>query len=501
MKRSCGKLIGALVILSSLFACFPAFAAKKKNAAAGTESSQEQVQEQTQNQAVSKKKNDKGSGKKDPKKDDNVFQSRTVENSVGLVKFLLKGTVGSNQIYAVGDNDSQIPLLAGYDEFTSSFLSILVGKKEYKLTNNIGIVIGARKVERGVQMVYVVPDVARILLTYEKVDVGSLVPAKKNMDPEDAIASEIIKVSMTVSNKGKRAERIALKSVFDTVLGEQFGPHFVSSDEIAINSERQYRRFDKVKWLTSANSRAGIQFLFSGADVTPPEVVSISNKDLLALQKWIPTVISSRTFDSVLSYNNSAVCFNWEPVDLAPEAESTVVYYLAVASDGVKCDGQKFISQYEKVLKKSEVKEEEKGIDSYLKASDLYAAGRYSEAYQVVEDAWKKSENRTDRMASLKKMLDDKLGFDDEYSENRQENRSQSSAKVEPAVVSDGVKTFETVGSEAVSVPAVSYDESYINELIQKIESLESSGDDVDRTELLRLNAELDSVIKQLEKN
>ena len=43
------------------------------------------------------------------------------------------------------DQGNEIPVLAGYDEFTSSFLSLRVDKKEYHLSDNIGIIIGGRE--------------------------------------------------------------------------------------------------------------------------------------------------------------------------------------------------------------------------------------------------------------------------------------------------------------------------------------------------------------------
>ena len=416
-----------------------------------------------------------------------TFKSKTVENSVGRVKFLAKGAVGSFQLYALGENGSQIPLLAGYDEFTSSFISLLAGKKEYKLTNNIGIVIGARKTESGIQMVYVVPDVARVLLSFESVPRQVL--AKKK------ISSDVVKVSLSVMNRSNKTMKFSLKEIFDTVLGEQLGPHFSTSEEIAINSERQYRRFDKVKWISSSNSKAGIQFIFSGEGIKTPEAVSLSNKDLLALQKWIPQVISSRTFDSVLSYNNSAVCINWEGKMLEPEEQFELSYYIAVASDGVPLDGNRYVEEFEKSSAAFASSDEtEVEDDSYARASELYAAQKYNEAYRVVKEAWKNPENQTYQLSNLKKMIEDKLGFSDfkpsfdSAEKTVPAKKEQKSSKTQK---SETAKTEETKN--------LSYDSEYIQNLIDKIKNLQENSDNVDRNELLKLNYELDEAIKRLE--
>ncbi len=416
-----------------------------------------------------------------------AFKSKTVENSVGRVKILAKGAVGSFQLYALGENGSQIPLLAGYDEFTSSFISLLAGKKEYKLTNNIGIVIGARKTENGVQMVYVVPDVARVLLSFESVPRKVL--AKKK------ISSDLVKVSLSVMNRSNKTMKFSVKEIFDTVLGEQLGPHFSTGEEIAINSERQYRRFDKVKWISSSNSKAGIQFIFGGEGIKTPEAVSLSNKDLLALQKWIPQVISSRTFDSVLSYNNSAVCINWEGKMLEPEEQFEVSYYIAVSSDGVPLDGNKYVEESGKdspAFASSDENDVED--DSYARASELYAAQKYSEAYRVVKEAWKNPENQTYQLSNLKKMIEDKLGFSD-----FKPSFDAAEKTVPPKKDQKSSRTQKAEAAKTEETRTLSYDSEYIQNLIDKIKNLQENSENVDRNELLKLNYELDEAIKRLE--
>lgn len=416
-----------------------------------------------------------------------TFKSRTVENSVGKVKYLAKGAVGSFQIYALGESGAQIPLLAGYDEFTSSFISLLAGKKEYKLTNNIGIVIGARKTEKGVQMVYVVPDVARVLLSFENVPEEIL--SKKK------ISSEVIKVSLSVMNRSKRSMKFSIKEIFDTVLGEHLGPHFSTGEEIAINSERQYRRFDKVKWISSTNSKAGIQFIFSGDGIKTPEAVSLSNKDLLALQKWVPQVISSRTFDSVLSYNNSALCINWEGCQLDPEEQFEVSYYIAVSSEGLPLDGYKYVESLGKGAGVSAYADSKEADGIYSMASELYAAQKYNEAYRLVSDAWKNPENHTYQLSNLKKMIEDKLGFNDFRPSFDSSAQEKSGENTEPAV--NGSNQSAAENSDGAKI--FSYDSEYIQNLIDKIQSLKENDENVDQEELLRLSNELDEAIKQLE--
>ena len=439
--------------------------------------------------AKSESSADSGAAKDFDAAAEETFKSKTVENSVGKVKYLAKGAVGSFQLYALGENGSQIPLLAGYDEFTSSFISLLAGKKEYKLTNNIGIVIGARKTEKGIQMVYVVPDVARVLLSFENVPEKIL--SKKK------ISSDVIRVTLSVKNRSKRAMKFSVKEIFDTVLGEQLGPHFSTSEEIAINSERQYRRFDKVKWVSSSNSKAGIQFIFSGDGIKAPEAVSLSNKDLLALQKWIPQVISSRTFDSVLSYNNSALCINWEGSYLEPEEQFEVSYYIAVSTDGIPLDGNKYVESLGDSSVSGFSDETKEADDSYARASELYAAQRYNEAYRVVSEAWKNPENQTYQLSNLKKMIEEKLGFNDFRPSFDSENAGQKAETAKKNAKT--TKTLKPASQIQEETQNLTYDSEYIQNLIDKIKNLQENSENVDRNELLKLNYELDEAIKRLE--
>lgn len=452
MKNLLFKIKKNIVFLSAIFIFafygFGAFSASKKNSNASVPS----------NSSSGENAFDLSSGSSNP------FKARTVENVVGNVKILAKGSVGSFQLYSLGSNGSQTALLASYDEFTSSFLSLLTGKKEYKLTDNTGISIGARQTERGIQLFYSIPNVAWVLYSIESV----------NQD-RNLITSDIIKISVSVLNKGKRTQNFAVKTVYDTVLGEQLGPHFSTNEEIAINNERQFRRFDKTKWIKSSNSRAGIEFLLNGADITTPEVVSLSNKDLLALQKWIPQTVSSRTFDSVLSYNNSAICINFPSCSLDSGEQFTNSFYIAVSNDGKALDGEKYIDYFEGRLSKDSAPVSSESDRAYLRASELYIAGKYPESYEIVQKEWKNEYNRTERLSSLKKMLEQKLGLS-----------------------SDAPYSYSDV-QQTVQIPK-NIDDSYVQELLQKIQALRDDGEDVNRDELIRLGAELDAVTRQLER-
>lgn len=420
--------------------------------------------------------------------DEGAFQTKDSECEIGNVKMYLKGSIGSFQFYTLNKRNAAVPVLAGYDDFTSSFFSVLAGKKEYRLTDNGGVIVGTRKSENGVQIVYVVRNVVRLFVKFDA------------MKSDENSAEDVIKVTAVMKNRGKTTETFALKNVLDTVFGERRGPHFSTAENPAINSEIQFRRFDKIKWIKSENMSAGMQILLSGANITSPEIVSLANKDFLALYSWVPSVVRSRGFDSLLSYNNSAVCMNWEEVSLAPDEEAAYVYYIALSSDGKSPRGEEFVAKLEKeilekgVEDKYSIKEFE---DAYQKATELAEAGDYSGAMDVVLELWSNPDNRNARLESLKNYIEEQMDYS---------TASDFEKQIEEMNIQDGEDAGVPVSDPLPPKPVVpplenvysdGLDYTYVRELIDRIYALESS-DIIDRNEILRLNAELDAIIEKL---
>ena len=484
--------------------------------------------------------------------DEGAFQAKNVSNQVGNVKVALKGGVGSFQFYTLNHDKVASPVLSGYDESTSSFFSIQAGKKEYKLIDNAGIVIGTRKSQRGSQIVYVVPGLARLFV---KFDAFRSDPNK----PED-----ILKVTAIIKNRSGQEEVFAIKNVLDTVLGEQRGLHFSTAQDLAINNEMQFRKMDKIRWVKSDSTKASMQILLTGANITSPEVVSLANKDLLSHSSWVPNVVRSRSFDSVISYNNSAVCLNWESVTLAPDGEKTFIYYIAFGNDGQAPRGDEFIQELERQIrergeeKKYSVKEFE---DLYQSALSYAQVGDYEKAFDKVMKLWQNPENRNERLESLKNYIESQVDASsaekfetqiETLTQNSEVNKVPETEKNDKFTVSNSNEPLpsdtqvikndkiqskkpeekkeepvEKIGetpkaddsqiyrekkelppreeAKDVDSPDFNPDElpkeklnfNYVQGLIDRIYSLESE-DDLDRTELIRLNAELDAIMKKL---
>ena len=246
---------------------------------------------------------------------------------------------------------------------------------------------------------------------------------------------DMIKISAEIENLGTRQKKFALKGVFDTVLGEKDLNHFFSSENEAINTEKLFRTMKDERWFVSKNDKYSMQFLLDGVDITPVECVLLGNKTTFDSNAWIPNLKTEKSFDSFVSYNDSEVCIIWPEVSILPNEKDSFVFYIAFAANGEKPQGNYFIGDKKEVV---EVKKEKPVVKK--------------EVVKVPEE------------------------------ENVKETKKEI-----PNVKFD----VATLSREKLS-------QEYVAGLMERIANLEDSGKNVDREELLMLNAELDAILEIL---
>ena len=246
---------------------------------------------------------------------------------------------------------------------------------------------------------------------------------------------DMIKISAEIENLGTRQKKFALKGIFDTVLGEKDLNHFFSSENKAINTEKLYRTMKDERWFVSKNDKYSMQFLLDGVDITPVECVLLGNKTTFDSNAWIPNLKTEKSFDSFVSYNDSEVCIVWPEVSILPNEKDSFVFYIAFAANGEKPQGNYFIGDKKEVV---EVKKEKPIVKK--------------EVVKVPEE---------ENVKETKKEIPD-VKFD-----------------------------VATLSREKLS-------QEYVAGLMERIANLEDSGKNVDREELLMLNAELDAILEIL---
>ncbi|MBP3710334.1 MAG: hypothetical protein J6I73_08045 [Treponema sp.] len=273
-----------------------------------------------------------------------IKKGDTLQYSAGIVKLILHGNKGTFQLYAVGRESGEEPVFSGSDNFTSTYFSLLTGKTEYRLSTLNGVAAKGEQTDSGVCLMYRVGNSATVRVGFEIVQSVS--------DGE----YDVLKIVATVTNVGRKKNSFALKGVFDTVLGEKTSAHFSTVNSKLINSEKQYYGMENEKWILTQGDYSCMQLLLHGGDITPPEVVTLGNKDTVSLPLWIPVAVPSRSFDSVISYNNSTIAVNWPAAELAPSDSSQIVFYIALSADRKPPLGETYIASIDELYKHGDAK-------------------------------------------------------------------------------------------------------------------------------------------------
>lgn len=337
------------------------------------------------------------------------YDVKKTDLRAGKLHVSLNRKTGSFKIYAVDQNGAETPVLADFDGAVSSFVSVLLDKKEYRLNREAGVKAEVREFENGnhCQICYKIDEKVQVVVDF------------KTTASDIGVKDDVLKVTVYVTNLSKKTIKYSLKMLLDTVLGENYENHFVSGSGIAVKGETSFETMANEKWIMTAGDKTGAQIILNGPGISNPQQVMLANRDILSSSSvFKPNSVENRSFSSVLAYNNSAVCINWPQVKLSSENTNSTVFYIAVGTDGEKPAGDTFLTV----------------------------------------------------MSGLPPVLDE----------------VQSSG-----IVEDGSEVETVVTEEQL-------DDAYIKNLIDRINSLQSDPDLVDRTEVKRLNKELDAIFEKL---
>lgn len=250
----------------------------------------------------------------------------------GKVRLVLKKNTGSFNIYAIDSKKKAIPVFASNDGFRSTYFSVLIGKREYRLNQASRVTAQVRQRDEGAQLAYRLEKDLQIVLDFS---IHASVAGAED---------DIVKITVYTTNLTKNRQVLALKAVFDTVLGENLLYHFVTSMGQKITSERQIIAFDKEKYFISTNSKTSAQFLLTGKSIPTPQTVSFANRDIIEHSLWTPVIREERGFSTALTYNNSAMCVNWPYYSVEPGETTSFTFYICLATDGDTPKGSDFLA-------------------------------------------------------------------------------------------------------------------------------------------------------------
>lgn len=349
--------------------------------------------------------------------------NKNVDVVLGKVRLRAKKNLGTFNFSVMNDEDKTIPVLSTANEYVTSSCYLKAGNKIIKLNQDSAVKSYSRRTDLGMQIAYVIDKVGIVVLDFQ---CFSSDPKKTDFDS--------VKITAAAKNTGKKRNDFELKFILDTVLGETDRHHFYGSDAQPVKNELEIRNPGKNDWFVSQNANASMTFNFSGLEATEANIVALANFSTLDSKSWKPDLLNYRAFDTVLSYNNSAVGILWSPKKLSINDCFSEVFYVTLG-----CDGEK--------IRENPLNLEEK---------------KKSEPAEKSQEEKKPAENQ------------------------KSETVKETPAEKKPEPVEE--KTEEII-------PAYKLSQNYIMELLERIEGL-SEDDPVSKAEIDELNKELDTIIE-----
>lgn len=435
---------------------------------------------------------DKKKGKKNKKNGKNYIgwidsSNRNINITYGNLRFKAKPRLGTFNIAVLNEEDKPISVFSTANEYTTTSFYLKAGNKLIKLNDDTGVKSAARKIKDGIQLGYRIDRVADVVITFNCM---SSVP-----DGE----FDTVKITSQIYNRGKKKTDMAVKLVMDTVFGETDRHHFYDQEGKPVKNEIALRTFEEEKWYVSKNSKAAMQIIFVGGDCTVPELVALANYSTLDTVKWEPEMVSYRAFDTVLSYNNSAAGIIWPSRKVAVDECKKEIFYLSFATDG------KMPVMGEILNTPPEPESEETAPEGEQTPAENTAAPVNGEdavpptvvVTAVPEDtvAPQIPASGTETIPAVKE-----TGKEPQSTQTQVPPAAEQAPKAPAAKPADPSPAQKGDAKGTGISMDYKYTPEYIQSLLNRIQSLSDSGDPTDKEELLRLNAELDKILGELQK-
>lgn len=409
--------------------------------------------------------------------------------SNGQVKIMMNGRTGSFGLYALPENLKPVSLLSTYDSFNSSFFSVKIGNKIYKLNRADGVKTEARRTPYGAQMAYSVGKKAQIVLDF------SFLPSIASSSRVD-----MVRVTVYVINLEKRIQSYAIKGVFDTILGENSINHFSTAATRKINSEKQFVSMSNDLWIRSADESTSVQFLLNGKGISVPQYVTMANKDSFSKVSWIPVAQELKSFSSVLSYNNSALGINWKTAYLDPLKTDVITFYISVATDGNEPAGKDFLDSLAKGKTALSAK-----LPDFIPKTSKAPDPQTVESEKLKTPYWENMPvipNYVEPEHPQYEEEEDVVEYEDngikEYVVGDDEVYLPFEKKEFPVIKEDKDIPRESSVVEKKKLQDPKLDPVYIQNILDRIEEIEKDSKSADLEELKLLNAELDEIFSKL---
>ncbi len=386
---------------------------------------------------------------------------RAITGVYGNVKLYANPKKGTFAISVLNEDEKAINVLSSSNEYTTTSFYLQAGRKVFKLCDDSSVDAAVKKTEKGLRLRYTIERNAVVIIDFEC------------FSSKEGYAQDSVKITGAIVSIAKKKTDFALKLVFDTVLGETDRHHFYNSLNQPVKGEVIYHTMEDEKYFTSKNAKASMQMIFAGADASPVQSVILANFTTLDTKKWEPDMTNFRSFDTVLSYNNSAVGVFWPKTSLEPDGEKDFVFYISMATGSDVPGGADFI------LAEAQDELEDEEQDEQAAEAKTPAEEPVQNIQAVKEETPKPAEKPAETAPAVTEPV-----------KTQEEPQSVQTIKEEPAPEE---KTEPVTAPAKIGDDRLSYD--YIQRLLDRIEELEEGDPDLNKAEINALNAELDAIL------
>ncbi len=249
-----------------------------------------------------------------------------IELTGGDLKLILYPDTGSFSLLKlseVGKNRYE-SLFEDRNFSTTSWFSVMVNGRIFKLAKKPGKPIVAEQTVLGARFVFTLTD------DFQVEQLFSFINNSTTGTPRAVL------ITTRIENTSGKPGVFALKALFDTMLGESEGIHFTTNIQKRISSEtRIVTAVNPDNVIISQNKNLSCAFYLYGSGASRPDTVYISNWERLNTLTWFPDFVEGRSFNTLYSVNDSALLFVWPEKTLQANDKLSVSMVLGPFSSDI----------------------------------------------------------------------------------------------------------------------------------------------------------------------
>ena len=251
----------------------------------------------------------------------NINFAGAAEYSDGALRLVLHENTGRFSLYYTGDaNQGKGQALFSDDDPRTSFLSVIVNDRSYKMGNSASFRIRAD--ENDSAFTFESP----FMIVREKFSF---------VKTPNSTITNAVKIQITVENRSDRQVSAGARFLLDTKLGEGASGFPFSTNRRTINSETLLIRSDEDQFWTDKNDKLSLTGSFITGAREDPDSIHFANWKKLSDVGWKAPYQAGRNFNyPPYSIGDTAVCYYFDIRPLDREEKMDFAFILAANYEG-----------------------------------------------------------------------------------------------------------------------------------------------------------------------